>query len=131
MKNKILTIEQMQELIALGIDTSKASMYWGFHISDLKKENPILVLHTNNFLFVIDYIPTFTLQDILEMLPPSVQGEPIDEFETSYSLNIDFSSKEISYYDYIWDRELISFEYDNLLYGAFQMLKWCKENKYI
>ena len=28
MKDKVLTIEQMQELIALGVDTSKASMCW-------------------------------------------------------------------------------------------------------
>lgn len=31
MKDKVLTIEQMQELVALGIDTSKASMIWNPH----------------------------------------------------------------------------------------------------
>lgn len=129
MNNQVLSIEQMQELIELGIDTSNASMCWVWH---QQGEGGYHHLEINRELYpCIKDIPTFTLQDILELIPPCIEGEPIDEFETEYTLDIDFMAKNISYYDYIWDRELISFDYNNLLDGAFQMLKWCKENTYI
>lgn len=47
MKSQVLSIEQMQHLIELGVDTSKASMC-GFFNSDT---------------------PTFTTHDLLELLP--------------------------------------------------------------
>ena len=72
MEKQVLTVEQMQELIVLGVDASKASMRWIKIISitnmpyllitsELKEDNE----STNNF----DVIPTFTLQDIINLLP--------------------------------------------------------------
>lgn len=87
MEEQVLTIEQMQELKELGIDTSKASMCWTPWKHVFKNDDkgmPILeTIKTEYYLKVNnekDYweenIPTFTIQDIIEMLP-ATYGAPI------------------------------------------------------
>lgn len=136
MNNQVLSIPQMQELIDLGIDTSKASMYWGFHITDIEKKDPILVISKGpHFTFVGEYIPTFTLQDIISILPkriPYYGGE-------DYVLSIDYCCFKddneclITYYtDSIYEHSPMKFQpHGDILEAAFELLKWCKQNNYI
>ena len=70
MSKQCLDIEQMRHLHELGINSSKASMCWakfdgeqGYNIL-LPKDEELF-----EALVVINYIPTFTLQDILDILP--------------------------------------------------------------
>lgn len=124
MKNQVLSIEQMKELEALGVDTSKASMYWGFQVADKKQETPILVLSDKNFLFIKKVIPTFTLHDILELLPCPIK---IDTYEYWWRL-----SKHKIVYEEI--NEYPNLKYclgDSMIESAFKMLKWIKQNNYI
>lgn len=86
MEDQVLPIEQMQELIELGIDTSKASMCWMSYPSLLNKDKRTKELVINSsvnkrYFYItstaIDYttvleIPTFTLQDILNVLPEKI-----------------------------------------------------------
>ena len=77
MSKQVLDIEQMRHLKDLGVDTSKA--YWS-RVVRLKEDSdskslPIssngngLCLITEN----VEKIPIFTLQDILDLLPKSIE----------------------------------------------------------
>lgn len=73
MNEQVLSIEQMQHLVELGVDTSKASMAWcktegdkGYH---LLLPNSQKVFEYN---LVVKYIPTFTLQDMINLMPKHI-----------------------------------------------------------
>ena len=121
MKNQVLSIEQMQELKELGIDTSKASMCW---LNTTYNDRDILIPNEevlpNKIMFdscsytIINCTPTFTLQDILSL---------IDIYQLTH--NIDSCSIDVLYgggYHIKGNTELEV---------AFQMLKYCKYNNYL
>lgn len=112
MNKQVLSAEQMQELIELGIDVSKASMYWveSFYF-DEKNNNKRIIMQSVSLIPTTDAIPTFTLQDILEMLPDYYW---IEKFSNIYKI------KDVDGDTY--------FESKSLLEAAFNMLKWCKQN---
>lgn len=137
MNEQVLTIEQMQELIALGIDTSKASMCW-FPMMELDENmKPVVKSH---FIGVngIDFdsywntiegqntIRTFTLQDVLSLLPYSISTT-----HPSYLsiLPLRDGGWYIRYSRMECDEK--STDGKTLLQAAFNMLKWCKQNNYI
>lgn len=109
MNKQVLSIEQMEHLQELGLDTSKAScyiwesegkeyLYWG------KCEDA-------------NGIPTFTLQDILELLPKEI------------------CSNEITIYNHrvyrwwcIYYFGIYSVENKSLIDAAYEMLCCCAEN---
>ena len=134
---QVLTIEQMQELIALGVDTSKASMCW-FPMMELDENmKPVVKSH---FIGVntIDFdsywntiegqntIKTFTLHDILSLLPYSISTT-----RPSYLsiLPLPDGGWYIRYSRMECDEK--STDGKTLLEAAFHMLKWCKQNNYI
>ena len=137
MNEQVLTIEQMQELIALGIDTSKASMCW-FPMMELDENMKLVV--KSHFIGVngIDFdsywntiegqntIRTFTLQDILSLLPYSISTT-----HPSYLsiLPLRDGGWYIRYSRMECDEK--STDGKTLLQAAFNMLKWCKQNNYI
>ena len=137
MNEQVLTIEQMQELIALGIDTSKASMCW-FPMMEIDENmKPVVKSH---FIGVntIDFdsywntiegqntIKTFTLQDVLSLLPYSISTT-----RPSYLsiLPLRDGGWYIRYSRMECDEK--STDGKTLLQAAFHMLKWCKQNNYI
>lgn len=137
MNEQVLTIEQMQELIALGIDTSKASMCW-FPMMEIDENmKPVVKSH---FIGVntIDFdsywntiegqntIKTFTLQDVLSLLPYSISTT-----RPSYLsiLPLRDGGWYIRYSRMECDEK--STDGKTLLEAAFHMLKWCKQNNYI
>ena len=137
MNEQVLTIEQMQELIALGIDTSKASMCW-FPMMEIDEHMKLVV--KSHFIGVngIDFdsywntiegkntIRTFTLQDILSLLPYSISTT-----HPSYLsiLPLRDGGWYIRYSRMECDEK--STDGKTLLQTAFHMLKWCKQNNYI
>lgn len=128
MENQVLSIEQMKHLQELGLDTNKASMCW------LKMgKNIILAAHDEycyEWLF-IEPIPTFTLQDILDLLPSTINNND-DKYWLEFGVcepdksdwYIQYESvKTISVFKYISSNTSID--------AAYGMLCWCIENKYI
>lgn len=110
MENQVLSIDQMKHLQELGLDTSKASMYW----FDIGEES----------------IPTFTLYDILEELPYIIE----DYFLFIQKDRYTFTGKDCYriYYGKVWkDRRLKDIRRDSLLDATYEMLCWCIENGYI
>lgn len=140
MKGQVLSIEQIQELIDLGIDVSNSVIGWFkwnnentwylLNETVAQRREKVETIIENNCVYEDDYksykytfIPTFTLQDILEMLPDNIIDK---DGYTRIQMILPQDNKEV----------IIA--YDNIkqfsgswLKAAFQMLKWIKENKYI
>ena len=132
MKNQVLSINQMQHLKELGVDTSKASMC---HVK-FDGENEFSNLLPNNQelferLLVVKYIPAFTLQDILDLLPKDICKEGCT---WAASLYIDYENNRIAYgntdrYGFeIYHERIIE---ETLIDAAYEMLCWCIENGYV
>lgn len=138
MKNQVLSINQMRHLKDLGLDTSKASMCW---LKDLTKEIAegkevdITIgwdLDFNNPDFYkyewMEGIPTFTLQDILDLLPKEISR---DGCTWSASLYIDYENNRIAYGNtdrYGFEVFLETKIENRLIDAAYQTLCWLKEN---
>lgn len=136
MEKQVLSIEQMRELIELGIDTSKASMCYCDLESDEYHFGSNVIVPNNATLSEYglcreNLTPTFTLQDILEILPNWIDP---------YYYNVKYH-KNLFYHEYVnkWICSYVAsngasiqqFASDSPLEAAFNMLKWCKHNKYI
>ena len=128
-----LTIEQMQHLQELGLDTSNASAEY-YRMS--KKMDWFLVFGCRSKEELLDAeenIPAYTLVDIIEMLPSyiHISGK-------NYWLEID-KENEVGTIDEYAVQYLINSEKilhrvrktENLIDAAYSMLCWCLENKYI
>lgn len=79
MEKQVLSINQMQHLKELGVDTSKASMHWQFlptadaiiNETDELEEKPCLFVSQPNMKH--EY-PAFTLQDMLDIMPEIIDA---------------------------------------------------------
>lgn len=136
MKSKqVLSIEQMNHLQELGLDTSDASVYWkrvshGSRIDDKSKGKWFLSLQkgfqTCGFMSY-ETLPAYTLQDILDKLPTLIIIS--SDF---YKICIELSCGYWDIYYYKSDAtELISKKSENIIDVAYDMLCWCIENGYI
>lgn len=125
MKNQVLSIEQMQQLKELGVDTSKASMCW---VRDAEG-NRTIEIH-DEYCYEMSFlnpVPAFTLQDMLDMMPNIIE---VNECECS--LYIFFHEDGISvYYECGYDEQPAFFCEDSILESAYNMLCWLAENGYL
>lgn len=82
MSKQVLSIEQMNHLQKLGIDTSNASfvkLEYDEHDGENRHLISILV-EENHYLnddSIKDSVNVYTLQDILDKLPPSINWNPL------------------------------------------------------
>lgn len=120
MENQVLSIEQMKHLQELGINTSTASMCWTLDCNYARR----LVVHSvlSYDMTVKTAIPTFTLQDILELLPYKIIAGYLHIGRKSFSGNLLFF---MEYPDHV------RFGGKSILDAAYDMLCWCIENGYI
>ena len=133
MKTKqVLSIEQMKHLQRLGLDTSDASMCWCRAIS-----HKSVTWELEIYEYVINQkldsnfwetTPTYTLQDILDKLPPI-----IDEV---YWLTLEVMDRQknewkIKYARINAEHECASFSSEKLIDAAYEMLCWCIGNGYV
>ena len=123
MKDQVLSIKQMQHLKELGIDVSKASMAWYQDYDDLLDRSYSLYELTN-FTKKLYNIPTFTLQDMIELMPSKVKYEG-----KSYYLSID--KKFVGYIDDMVVEDCVLESDSSILENTYKVLVWLAENKYI
>lgn len=124
---QVLSIDQMKHLQELGLDTSDASMYWvrrshGSRIDDESKGEWFLSLQKEFMVFgFISYeiLPTYTLQDILDKLPPSINWNPLIIVGNSVMYSTGYGEG--------YDNPLVVFEEETLLQSAYEMLCWIIE----
>ena len=134
MKDQVLSVEQMQKLKKLGIDDSKAKIYWVRQTNSSKCNDPIngkyfLSLSKGDNLMRCGFItyettPTFALQDMIELMPNNVKYEG-----KSYYLSID--KKFVGYIDDIDVEDCVLESEGNILENTYNVLVWLAENKYI
>ena len=126
MENQVLSIEQMQKLKELGVDTNKASMCYisKYPSCDFDDGDEIVVVCNDfNKRLYNEFGPAFTLQDIIELLP--------------YTFNNNYLRiyRSISIYYFIYEN--MNLEDDilekgrNSLEAAYNMLIWVAENGYL
>lgn len=122
MKSKqVLSIEQMKHLQELGLDTSDASMCVEWRESD---ENKKVVVSSDADTYYDYYYETYTLQDILDKLPESVQ---------IYDLYI-FKRVGLWWFKYVdvTNNGTVHLEkMPGIMDAAYYMLCWCIEKGYI
>ena len=128
MKNQVLSIEQMQKLKELGVDTSKASMHFLYMPTAKSIMSGVYEVDDEPEVFVSQNgmnheHPTFTLQDIIELLPNTFDG---------YYLNIYRSSLAYCFeYENISDKDWKLEKGSNPLEAAYKMLIWVIENGFL
>lgn len=125
MEKIALSIEQMKHLKTLGVDTSNASM---FYVPKLEPKGEYILLNVNPSNLVKS-IPTFILQDILELLPKEIDEVP---------LIIDIGNNKIEYFQYdipyVQEEVLLYQEYykkNPLIDAVYNTLCWVAENGYL
>lgn len=122
MKTKqVLSIDQMKHLQELGLDTSDASMV--FQRSSATRHE--WVLHVMGYADVSlrEKEFTYTLQDILDKLPPSINWNPLIIVGNSVMYSAGYGEG--------YDEPIKIFKEESLLESAYKMLCWCVENRYI
>jgi hypothetical protein len=136
MSKQVLSIEQMKHLQELGVDTSKASMYWIRIIRPATARNRKETVVLNWFLSfdkeamhtgfdVVEKLPAFTFQDIFDLLPKKIKRK--DNGSTSY-LEVIFPNDDAWEVTYSYCE---SFFNESLIDAAYEMLCWCIENGYV
>lgn len=142
MSKKVLDIKQMQHLKELGVDTSKGSMYWHKITNTFteKVENdwyldiresvdlPEITLISRK----LETVPTFTLQDILDLLPICIihEGENCElciqrmYFKGGKIMHAVYYRLQYNVHWYVMQ------SYEELIDSAYEMLCWCIKNGY-
>lgn len=135
MKSKqVLSIEQMQHLQELGLDTSNASAFWcnpdrhGDWSLEFTDSCGGKIPQSHEY---DEFHPAYTLQNVLDALPKDISK---DGCTWSASLYIDFENNRIAYgntdrYGFEVYHEIM-IEKD-LIDAAYEMLCWCIKNKHI
>lgn len=126
MKNQVLSIDQMQRLKELGVDTSDASAN-EYEVS----EDEIYCGRSREVITVDSYLTcyiskkkVFTLQDTIDMLPNSIDNNVL-------TIRKHVNGVSISYED-TYTRSILSiFEKEDIIEAAYEMLVWCVKNGYV
>lgn len=128
MKTQVLSVEQMKHLQELGVDTSKASMMYHFWV-DKKYKNCFLLSADTATPYDSENVPTFTLQDMLEMMPRELYI-----LEEKFILEI-YPFLDSWYVRYMPDEksELVPYSFHSykIINAAYQCLCWLAENGYL
>lgn len=135
MNEQVLSIEQMQYLTELGIDTSKANMIWRplpecFRIP----EDHYVAVRESSEKKDDENIPTFTLQDMLNIMPKQLKIK-VESYRTPVDclLMIDVANNCVYYECFVWQQYDRAKYFDgvNLISSAYEMLCWLAENGYL
>lgn len=136
MKSKqVLSIEQMQHLQELGLDTSNASAFWcnpdrhGDWSLEFTYSCGGIIPQPNRH---DDFCPAYTLHDVLDKLPKEINSRT-----RRFWLRIDLEDECLYYYydnlSLVEIRKKV-FGYNGmgeLIDAAYEMLCWCIKNKHI
>lgn len=121
-EEQVLSIEQMKHLQELGVDTSDASMCWVAD-NEGESEEDWHVTIPNNFLMPYNTIPTYTIGNLIEKLPKS-----IDIGYGEYDLEI-LIKGEYTEVEYTNGSDYTPFScYLSLIESLYSILCWLAEN---
>ena len=128
MKSKqVLDVQQMQHLQELGLDTSNASAEY-YRMSE--KMDWFLVFGCRSKEELLDTeenIPAYTLQDVLDALPKSLE---IGKSKYEISIYMIEGKWAVDYYSET-DADIQSLECENLIDAVYSRLCWAIDNKFV
>ena len=136
MSKQVLSVEQMQHLQELGLEMQETMLYW-CRIHDSRPRAATnngkwtLCKGKNNPCVAIqhwEYIPAYTLQDVLDKLPRFVTYQ-----YRSYDLIINMEQYTMEYFREADLYTLVKVEFinTNLIDAACEMLCWCIKEGYV
>ena len=131
---QVLSIEQMQHLQGLGLDTSNASALYCIDNETGEKQLMLneQVEETDKDDEYFRIVPAYTLQDVLDALPIEIKYkdkrcwlciELADEMIGYYYENARFEHRWVFYEVVMIDESLID--------AVYELLVWCIENKFV
>ena len=136
MAKQTLSIEQMQHLQELGLGMKETMLYWARCVDN----NPRAATHHGKGVLIKgnstqtvglmhwEFIPAYTLQDVLDALPKMIYPSPVHKigFElwlgSGKNFDANMSNLEVAL-KVRYDKELID--------AAYELLVWCIEQGYV
>lgn len=132
MSKQCLDIEQMQHLKELGLDTSNASAL--YYIDNETGEKQLMlneqVEETGKDDEYFRIVPAYTLQDILDLLPETIERAEGDFFLEIAKLNGFWYASYIIYVKK-GSRFIVMIDEEELIDSAYEMLCWCVEKGHV
>ena len=136
MSKQVLSVEQMQHLQELGLEMKETMLYW-CRIHDSRPRAATnngkwtLCKGKNNPCVAIqhwEYIPAYTLQDVLDKLPRFVTYQ-----YRSYDLIINMEQYTMEYFREadLYTLDKVEFIKTNFIDAACEMLCWCIKEGYV
>ena len=138
MSKQCLDVHQMQHLQELGLELKETMLYWARCVDN----NPRAATHYGKWVLIKgnnaqtvglmhwEFIPAYTLQDVLDALPESILKNDIQYWLSICRVSI--SIWMISYSDDVdLTTNLHHEEYESLIDAAYSMLCWAIENKFV
>lgn len=125
--SKICTsIEQSKKLIELGLDATTADMFWDLLDGDLPEEKIPNCCPDRFDISIDEFVPAWSLSALIELIPDKISIN-----NESYYLS--FTKKSVEFRGPItWDgQKAKSFEMDNILDAAFEMVCWVINNGHL
>ena len=136
MNKQCLDIKQMQHLQELGLKLKETLLYWARCVDN----NPCAATHYEEWALIKgnntpptvgftywEFIPAYTLQDILDLLPYKTVASYLHIGRKSFSGDILFYVEYSNFGGYA----VSHFRSESLIEAAYEMLCWCIENKFV
>lgn len=135
MAKQTLSIEQMQHLQELGLELKETMLYWARCVDN----NPRAATHYGKWVLIKgnnaqtvglmhwEFIPAYTLQDVLDALPKSLE---IGKSKYEISIYMIEGKWAVDYYSET-DADIQSLECENLIDAVYSRLCWAIENKFV
>lgn len=129
MSKQCLDVQQMQHLQELGLELDYNTML-SWIVDDRGKDKPLLCISSE----AVDYVdfshyclPAYTLQDVLDALPKSLE---IGKSKYEISIYMIGGEWAVDYYSET-DADIQSGECENLIDAVYSRLCWAIENKFV
>ena len=139
MTKQVLDVQQMQHLQELGLEMKETMLYWARCVDNIPRAathyGKWVLIKGNNAqtvgLMHWEFIPAYTLQDVLDALPKDISKDGCTWYASLY---IDFENNRIAYgntdrYGFEIYHEIM-IEKD-LIDAAYSMLCFAIENKFV
>lgn len=126
---QVLSIEQMQHLQELGLKL-KPSLVHYYKINNIDSGKWYLSVTTGDISHdspTYSYIPAYTLQDVLDELPKSLE---IGKSKYEISIYMIEGKWAVDYYSET-DADIQSLECENLIDAVYSRLCWAIDNKFV
>lgn len=114
MSKQCLSIEQTKHLQELGINNEDSHLWW---VEIPKKGNWVLSLYDDE---IFESLPTFTLQDILDLLPAKHDGAYLTITKTDNSYIMGYEDEDGGASPVFINEQAID--------SAYEMMCWCADN---